>query len=467
MAGNYAAAKLRETLGRPVVDADGHVLEYRPALDHYMQREGLGGTEDTFLPAWPADMAERHSAYMSPLTLPAENTLDLATASFPRLLYHRLDEIGIDFAIIFPTLGQNISTHPVSDIRRAACRAENNYMMDIFGEFSDRLAPVAAVPMGTPEEAVEELDFAVGRGFKAIMIPANVQRPTPGVPDDLLRETGWIDSYGIDSAHDYDPFWQRCVDHGVSPSVHTIGMGWGSRRSPSNYVYNQIGHFAATGEAFVKSLLLGGVPHRFPSLRFGILESGAGWAASLYADLVNRWEKRNRDVLPRYYRGRIDGPLFDRLLGEYAPEFVRFGNMAEGSGRTLTQFDGKEDDFARSGVTCIEDIRELFTERFYFGCEADDPSTKIAFDRTFNPMGAEIKALFSSDIGHWDVPDMRGVLHEAHELVERGWIDEGQFHDFTFRNAVRFHGSGNPRFFEGTLVADAARDVLQAPVATA
>ena len=35
----------------------------------------------------------------------AENTLDRATAMMPRLLYDRLDEIGLDFAIIYPTAG--------------------------------------------------------------------------------------------------------------------------------------------------------------------------------------------------------------------------------------------------------------------------------------------------------------------------------------------------------------------------
>ena len=29
-----------------------------------------------------------------------------------------------------------------------------------------------------------------------------------------------------------------------------------------------------------------------------------------------------------------------------------------------------------------------------------------------------MKAVFSSDIGHWDVPDMREVVEEAYEMVE-------------------------------------------------
>ena len=35
----------------------------------------------------------------------AENTLDRATAMMPKMLYERLDEIGTDFAIVYPTPG--------------------------------------------------------------------------------------------------------------------------------------------------------------------------------------------------------------------------------------------------------------------------------------------------------------------------------------------------------------------------
>jgi hypothetical protein len=56
---------------------------------------------------------------------------------------------------------------------------------------------------------------------------------------------------------------------------------------------------------------------------------------------------------------------------------------------------------------------------------------------------------------------MREVLGEAWELVEDELIDENDFADFTFRNAVRLHGGMNPDFFKGTRVEDAARRVLQ------
>ena len=98
--------------------------------------------------------------------------------------------------------------------------------------------------------------------------------------------------------------------------------------------------------------------------------------------------------------------------------------------------------------------------RFYFGCEADDPVNAWAFNAKGNPMGARLNAIFSSDIGHFDVPDMTEVVPEAYELVEHGLMTDGDFRDFMFANAVRFWGEVNPDFFKGTSVEKQAAEVL-------
>ena len=77
-----------------------------------------------------------------------------------------------------------------------------------------------------------------------------------------------------------------------------------------------------------------------------------------------------------------------------------------------------------------------------------------------NPFGARINAIFSSDIGHFDVPDMLSPVPEAYELVEDELITSDDFRDFTFTNAVRLWGQQNPGFFEGTVVAKEAAAVL-------
>jgi hypothetical protein len=50
------------------------------------------------------------------------------------------------------------------------------------------------------------------------------------------------------------------------------------------------------------------------------------------------------------------------------------------------------------------------------------------------------------------VPDLRGVVPEAYELVEHGHIDREQFRDFVFDNPVKLWTAMNPGFFRGTVV---------------
>jgi hypothetical protein len=103
----------------------------------------------------------------------------------------------------------------------------------------------------------------------------------------------------------------------------------------------------------------------------------------------------------------------------------------------------------------IEYLARLFTERFFFGCEADDPLNAVAYDRARSPFGLSLHALFGSDIGHWDVPEIDHVLLEAWELVEAGIVAEEDFRRFAFASPVAFWTANNPRFFDGTLVAEA------------
>ena len=82
-------------------------------------------------------------------------------------------------------------------------------------------------------------------------------------------------------------------------AFHSSAMGWQNRASISSYVYNHVGMLGESHHALAKSLFLGGVTRRFPDLNFGFLEGGVAWAASLYADLIGHFEKRNGEAMRR------------------------------------------------------------------------------------------------------------------------------------------------------------------------
>ena len=217
---------------------------------------------------------------------------------------------------------------------------------------------------------------------------------------------------------------------------------------------------AAAGEATCRSLFLAGVPARFPELNFAFLEGGVAWAANLFSDLIGHFEKRGGRSVMQFDPARVDRAELAELFRRYGTDaFVAALDRLEDGLEVLSdpsEDPATHDEFRHTGVTSAEDIRRVFTEQLFFGCEADDPMTRIAFDGQTSPMGARLRAVFSSDIGHWDVPDMRGVLVEAWESVEDGRLDEADFRDFTFCNAVDLFSAANPDFFVGTEVEQAA-----------
>jgi hypothetical protein len=251
--------------------------------------------------------------------------------------------------------------------------------------------------------------------------------------------------------------WAKAVEIGVPLACHSVGMGFTERNSPSNFVYNHCGHFAAAGEAVAKSLVLGGVFHRFPQLRVALLEGGAVNGVRLLSDLVSRWDKRGREGLERLDPANIDLAALADLLARYDSPSAAFS--PEHVLESTDWSPAERDDFAESGIERVEDLCARFATNLYWGCEADDPLVGLAFDRRVNPRGLRVPAVMGSDIGHWDVPHFEAPLADAWELVEQGILDTDQFRDFVFTNAVRLYGGSSPGFFTGTAVEQAAASV--------
>lgn len=457
------SARIRAELSHPVIDADGHTIEYGPAYFEFLKQVGGTAIAERYRAkldagGWyrmsPEERIRKRVTRPTSWGLPTKNTLDRATAMLPRLFRERMDDFGLDFSIVYSTLALVLIREEDAELRRATCRALNAMLADIFAEQKDRMAPVAVIPTHTPEEAIAELEYAVCTlGFKAVMVNSNVRRPIPEAAD-----ATWVDVLCMDGPYNYDPLWAKCMELKVAVTTHSPSTGWGSRVATNHYIYNHVGSFAAAGEAFAKAVILGGVTRRFPTLNFAFLEGGVGWASELYAGLMSHCGKRNPNGIGNYDPRNLDVEKLADLFAQYGGNLVR--------GRP----DPKDPNFARwpggwhwmddpliaheldnLGIRDTEDVRRLFEGNFYFGCEADDPLVALAFDERLNS-GAKLKAIFSSDIGHWDVTDMEEVLEEAHELVDDDLIDNDQFKDFVFTHPAMLHAGMNRDFFKGTVV---------------
>jgi hypothetical protein len=319
--------------------------------------------------------------------------------------------------------------------------------------------------LSTPEEGVDALEHAASLGLKAFLIPSYVWRTIPAFADAPLEFRSRLrrmDTFGVDSEYDYDPFWRRAVELNAPIAAHLSAAGLIDHVSPSNSLFSA-GQFAATGEALAKSLFLGGVLHRFPQLRVALLEGGVAVGARLYSDFVSRFEKRGPDGIRRLDPRSLDTAELARLAEKYSP---RLASLPEDRlVPPLSVEEGGANDFEATGARSAQDVRDQFCRGFYWGCEGDDPLIGVAFDARVNPLGAVLPAFVGSDIGHWDVPSFDHPLKEAYEQVEHGILTPEQFKDFTFTNSARFYAGDQPGFFAGTTVEAAARALIEGALA--
>ena len=129
--------RIKARLDHPVIDSDGHAIEYLPLVRDIL-REQAGDDAVSALDRTtggaaamrglsPEQMRGAGMVRVSWWGLPARNTLDRATALLPTLFADRLEEIGIDHAVLYPTYGLGSAQQDDPDLRRAVVRAFNTF----------------------------------------------------------------------------------------------------------------------------------------------------------------------------------------------------------------------------------------------------------------------------------------------------------------------------------------------------
>ena len=191
------------------------------------------------------------------------------------------------------------------------------------------------------------------------------------------------------------------------------------------------------------------------------------WAVTLLNDIVEHFEKRNAvDLVESLDPGKLDVDLLAQLAETYGDDRITSARVRERPHSRSSQPERPAvfDEFAASGMTEIHDLRKLFCDNFYFGCEADDRMLSVGFNRRLSPVGVPLKAVFGSDIGHWDVIDAASILSECFGLIDAGLITADDFTALTWTNPASLHLRMNPDYFKGTVVeADAERLKAQLP----
>ena len=231
---------------------------------------------------------------------------------------------GIDFSVVYPSLGL-VFLHTSTTSATAAARAARSTASTPRRSppFADRLIPVAAIPMHTPDEAVAELEYAVRRSAsRRCCAPGYVQRPIAAA----RRRRSRARAVRV-VARQVRPRQRVRLRPGVGRSAassacrrafHSAAHRAGSTgRSISSYVYNHVGMLAegqhALGQVAVPRRRHPPLPR--PQLRVPRRRRRVGGVA--LRDLIGHWEKRNRAALRTHLDpAHVDRDVFAELLRE-------------------------------------------------------------------------------------------------------------------------------------------------------
>src|SRR5258708_2798447 len=210
--GMTKSAEVRSQLKHPVVDADGHWLEVNPVFWRYIDQVAGPGMVERYKKvygsgyAWhslsPEERQRQRIRRPGWWGLPVKSE-DRAAAMIPRMFREKLDDWGIDVALVYPTLGFTLTREiPDDELLQATVRAYNVMVADMFSSVSDRAIPAGVVSLNRPDEAIAQIEHAHSLGIKMLsvngIVPRTVEADADWQPDPKKRRV-YIDGLGMDS----------------------------------------------------------------------------------------------------------------------------------------------------------------------------------------------------------------------------------------------------------------------------
>ena len=306
------------SLDFPVFDADNHLYETRDALTKYLPPEYKGAIDyvdvhgrtkivvrghiSDYIPNPTFDRVGRPGAqeeYFKVGNPDGKSYREIIGRGIdcPEAFRHAearlqlMDELGIQYAIMLPTLASLIEERMRDDpdLCAAAIHALNVWMTEAWPyQYEGRIFSTPIITPGVVEKAIEELEFVLENGAKIILM-----RPAPAWGYKGPR------SFALP---EFDPYWERVQESGVLVVLHASDSGYvrytneweGAQTEMQAFAQPQI--FSASVRDWhreiqdaVTSMICHGVLWRFPDVKVALIENGAGWVPSLLQHLDHAW----------------------------------------------------------------------------------------------------------------------------------------------------------------------------------
>jgi len=284
-----------------------------------------------------------------------------------------LDDLGFARQLVFSTFsGGQYLQHADLDLRYGGIRAHNRAMAH-FAQGDARLIAVGQTSLLDPQRCIEEIQQGARLGCGAFWIP--------GMP------VGAVDSGKSPGHPDFDGVWQTLCELDVPFMLHVgpnnptklAAYENNGKPRPKDITGAEQGEnlrvrdfmlLSIAPQQFLTSLVFDGVFERFPTLRGGVIELGAGWVPEYL---------RMLDLSQRIFK-RTDASVASLPLK--ASEYVR-------RAMKFTPFPGE--DVGRMMRDAGADLF-LFSSDYPHPEGTDDPIGR--FERTLQGISEEHKELF-------------------------------------------------------------------------
>jgi len=267
-------------VNRTVVDADVHTTESFEEVLPYLKSKYKGLRR--IIDGSQVPRSEVFSVMLATPPTPPEDgrqTEYFGKEEGPEEKSIRMDDLGIDSAILKPTLFNTITGVHNSRFAVALANAYNSWLVDTFQDYSDELKSVILVAPQKPHKAAEEIDQ---RADEDLFVGV-------GLPGSLVPPAG----------HEmYRPIFQAAEDNGLPLAVHPglndafrIQYSWNN-----NWTEDHATYCPFTMMWNLTTMVLRGIPERFPSLDFVFSDAGIGWVPYMLRRLDGHYHRYSHEL---------------------------------------------------------------------------------------------------------------------------------------------------------------------------
>jgi len=275
-----------------VVDCDGHLVESISEMAEYMDpavrenalnpsrnRQGVFPSLDGYpYPSSSQGEDQGNGDKVRASSYRAGSGEDIAAF---------LEKADVEQSVVFPSEGLSVGNIGLADYAAGVCRAYNDYVADRYARVSNRIRPMALIPMNDPTLAVAELRRAV----KDLNLPG-AMLPSTGLPLHLGHELYW-------------PVYKEAADLQCALGIHGgANVNIGTLATFSNRLGARLlWHPMPLMEALV-SFVYHGLFDRYPDLHVAFLEGGCAWTVPVFDRMVRdaQYYPNAKRSLPDYLR---------------------------------------------------------------------------------------------------------------------------------------------------------------------